>query len=73
MKALKSGTDPEEVAQQYMIDSAKYSGKETLITTKTTDLSTRLINTLSKTKKPESLTKSSQTKAVEQHMHMLPY
>lgn len=51
LKALKSGTDPEEVAQQYMIDSAKYSGKETLITTKTTDLSTRLINTLSKTKK----------------------
>ena len=51
MKALKNGTDPEEVAQQYMIDSAKYSGKETLITTKTTDLSTRLINTLSKTKK----------------------
>lgn len=51
LKALKSGTDPEEVAQQYMVDSAKYSGKETLITTKTTDLSTRLINTLSKTKK----------------------
>lgn len=51
LKALKNGTDPEEVAQQYMIDSAKYSGKETLITTKTTDLSTRLINTLSKTKK----------------------
>lgn len=51
LKALKSGTDPEEVAQQYMIDSAKYSGKETLVTTKTTDLSTRLINTLSKTKK----------------------
>lgn len=52
LKALKSGTDPEEVAQQYMVDSAKYSGKETLVTTKTTDLSTRLINTLSKTKKP---------------------
>lgn len=51
LKALKSGTDPEEVAQQYMVDSAKYSGKETLVTTKTTDLSTRLINTLSKTKK----------------------
>ena len=51
LKALKNGTDPEEVAQQYMVDSAKYSGKETLITTKTTDLSTRLINTLSKTKK----------------------
>ena len=51
LKALKNGTDPEEVAQQYMVDSAKYSGKETLVTTKTTDLSTRLINTLSKTKK----------------------
>ena len=51
LKALKSGTDPEEIAQQYMVDSAKYSGKETLVTTKTTDLSTRLINTLSKTKK----------------------
>ena len=51
LKALKSGTDPEEVAQQYMIDSATYSGKETLVTTKTTDLSTRLINKLSKTKK----------------------
>ena len=51
LKALKSGTNPEEVAQQYMVDSAKYSGKETLVTTKTTDLSTRLINTLSKTKK----------------------
>ena len=43
LKALKSGTDPEEVAQQYMIDSATYS--------KTTDLSTRLINKLSKAKK----------------------
>lgn len=51
LKALKNGTDPEEVAQQYMVDSAKYSGKEALITTKTTDLSTRLINTLSKAKK----------------------
>ena len=51
LKALKSGTDPEEVAQQYMIESATYSGKETLVTTKTTDLSTRLINKLSKTKK----------------------
>ena len=51
LKALKSGTNPEEVAQQYMVDSAKYSGKETLVTTKTTDLSTRLINTLSKAKK----------------------
>ena len=51
LKALKSGTDPEEVAQQYMIDSATYSGKETLVTTKTTDLSTRLINKLSKAKK----------------------
>ncbi len=26
LKALKNGTDPEEVAQQYMVDSAKYSG-----------------------------------------------
>lgn len=51
LKALKNGTDPEEVAQQYMVDSAKYSGKEALVTTKTTDLSTRLINTLSKAKK----------------------
>ena len=34
LKALKSGTDPEEVAQQYMVDSAKYSGKETLVKTK---------------------------------------
>lgn len=51
LKALKSGTDPEEVAQQYMVDSAKYSGKETLVTTKTTDVSTRLINKLAKTKK----------------------
>lgn len=51
LKALKNGTDPEEVAKQYMVDSAKYSGKETLVTTKTTDVSTRLINTLYKTKK----------------------
>ena len=51
LKALKSGTDPEEVAQQYMVDSAKYSGKETLVTTKTTDVSTRLINKLAKAKK----------------------
>ena len=51
LKALKSGTDPEEVAQQYMVDSAKYSGKESLVTTKTTDVSTRLINKLAKTKK----------------------
>lgn len=51
LKALNNGTDPEEVAKQYMVDSAKYSGKETLVTTKTTDVSTRLINTLYKTKK----------------------
>lgn len=51
LKALKNGPGPEEVAKQYMVDSAKYSGKETLVTTKTTDVSTRLINTLYKTKK----------------------
>ena len=51
LKALKDGTDPEEVASQYMVDSATYSGKETLITTKKTDISTRMINKLYKTKK----------------------
>lgn len=51
MKALKDGTDPEEIASQYMVDSATYSGKETLITTKKTDISTRMINKLYKTKK----------------------
>lgn len=51
MKALKDGTGPEEVASQYMVDSATYSGKETLITTKKTDISTRMINKLYKAKK----------------------
>lgn len=73
MKALKDGTDPEEVASQYMVDSATYSGKETLITTKKTDISTRMINKLYKTKKLESSMKFSQTKVVEQHMLTLPY
>lgn len=73
MKALKSGTDPEEVAQQYMVDSAKYSGKETLVTTKTTDVSTRLINKLAKAKKLVLLTKSLQMKVAEIPMLMLPY
>lgn len=50
LKALKDGTDPEEVASQYMVDSATYSGKETLITTKKTDISTRMINKLYKAK-----------------------
>ena len=51
LKALKDGTDPEEVASQYMVDSATYSGKETFITTKKTDISTRMINKLYKAKK----------------------
>ena len=56
LKALKSGTDPEEVAQQYMVDSAKYSGKETLVTTKTTDYVAVLVSNTYKDIKDEVYT-----------------
>lgn len=51
LKALKAGTNPEDVAKQYEVNSATYTGDEKLITTKTTDLPTRLINKLYKAKK----------------------
>ena len=51
LKALKAGTDPSEVANQYASSSATYTGVDKLVTTKSTDLPTRLINTLYKTKK----------------------
>ena len=50
-KAIFKQPNNLEKAACEMLSKPKYSGKETLVTTKTTDLSTRLINTLSKTKK----------------------
>lgn len=51
LKALKNGTSVEDVANQYAASQGSYSGSETLVTTKTTDLPTRLINKLFKAKK----------------------
>ena len=51
LKAIQNGEDISSVAKQYMVDQATYSGEETLVTTQSSDLPTRLINKLYKAKK----------------------
>lgn len=51
LKALKDGTDVQEVYDQYASEDASYTNEEVLITTENTDLPTRLINKLYKQEK----------------------
>lgn len=51
LKALKEGKTVEEVATQYAAEEATYTGDETIVTTKTESLPTRLINQLYKADK----------------------
>lgn len=51
LKALKSGTSESEVFSQYASSNANFSDSDTLITTKSTGVPTRLVNTLAKQKK----------------------
>lgn len=49
LDAMKDGTDSEEAGKQYAREGANYTGKEEVITTKTTNLPTRLLNSLNET------------------------
>lgn len=47
--AMNDGTSPEEAGKQYAREGANYTGNDTVITTETTKLPTRLLNTLNET------------------------
>ena len=51
LKALKKGTSEADVFSQYQSSDASFSDSETLITSKTSSVPTRLVNTLYKQKK----------------------
>lgn len=51
LKALKNGKKVNKVFKQYQSESSSFSNDDTLITTETSSVPTRLINTLYKTKK----------------------
>lgn len=51
LKALKSGTSEADVFSQYQSTNSNFSDSETLITSKTSSVPTRLVNTLYKQKK----------------------
>ena len=48
LEAVQDGTELDKVYEEYSSDSASYSNEEVLITTQSTDLPTRLINTMYK-------------------------
>ena len=49
LDALKDGKNPEEVYDQYGLESSTYNGSSALVTTMDTSLPTRLVNTLGNT------------------------
>ena len=51
LEAVQKGTELDKIYDEYASDSSTYSNEEVLITTNSTDLPTRLINTMYKQKK----------------------
>ena len=71
LEAVQDGTELDKVYEEYSSDSASYSNEEVLITTQSTDLPTRLINTMYKQKMLVLPMKFSHLRAVVERQQLM--